>query len=137
MRLVIMGGFDPEEHGGELDELRRRFPGWQIWVSGPTWCARPEPLINAASAEELAERIRTAHSQPPDGSPSLASLRSYRARLKQLREYELAAGETWRQMRAEADQWRRFPLRHRAARMKSAAAREVNTGAADVDPGPA
>jgi hypothetical protein len=54
----------------QLRDLERRFPGWQI--SGPIWCARPWPLINAGSPEELAERIRTAHSQPPDGSPSLA-----------------------------------------------------------------
>ena len=44
------------------------------------------------SPEDLAQRIRTAHTQPPDGSPSLASLRSYAARARRLREFEEAAG---------------------------------------------
>jgi hypothetical protein len=69
MRLVTVDA-DYEQRRAELE---RRFPGWQIWASGPTWCARPWPLINAASPEELAERIRAAHLAPPIGSPSLAS----------------------------------------------------------------
>lgn len=108
----------------ELDELEARFPGWQFWAvphGNPrteyvTWSARPCLLINAGSPEELAERIRIAHSSPPDGSPALASWRSYRARLRALRDFEEAAGAAWRKMRAEADQWRRLPRRHRERR---------------------
>jgi hypothetical protein len=117
-------------HYEQLRDLERRFPGWQIWVSGPTWCARPWPLINCDSPEELAERIRTAHSQPPDGSPSLASWRSYVARVRALREYEEAAAATWKRMKAEADRWRRFPLRHRTGHTAPPAASEADTGAA-------
>jgi hypothetical protein len=57
----------------------------------PNWCARPWPLINADSAEELAGRIRAAHSSPPHGSAALAPARSYAARAKRLREFEEAA----------------------------------------------
>jgi hypothetical protein len=96
-----------EEREEQLAALRQRFPGWQIWTSGPTWCARPWPLINADSPEGLAQRIRTAHTQPPDGSPSLASLRSYTARVKGLREYEEAAGMAWKRMRAQQRRPRR------------------------------
>lgn len=118
-------------HAEELDELEARFPGWQVWVSGNNWCARPGPLINnCGSAEELAERIRIAHSQPPDGSPSLASWRSYSARVRALREWEEAAAATWKRMRAEADRWRRFPLRHRASRTAPPAVSEADTGTA-------
>jgi hypothetical protein len=113
--------------GGELEERRqqlaREFPGWRIYAyragdlkTGERWNAQPEPVICASSAEELAERIRTAHSQPPDGSPSLASWRSYAARVRALREWEENAAATWKRMRAEADRWRRFPRRHRAGR---------------------
>lgn len=51
----------------ELDERKReleeRFPGWQVWfvpaATGPvTWCARPWPLLNEASPEELAKAIK-------------------------------------------------------------------------------
>jgi hypothetical protein len=116
-----MGALDPERYSEQLDELRHRFPGWQIWVSGPKWCARPMPLINAGSPEELAKRIRTAHSQPPDGSPSLASLRSYTARARRLRGYEIAAAAGWERRKAEqagrmatamADPVTSFYLRH-------------------------
>jgi len=124
-----MAEWDPPSCAAELDELRSQFPGWQIWVSGPVWCARPWPLINAGSPEELAERIRTAHSVPPDGSPSLASWRSYVARARQFRQYEVAAEATWKRMRAEADRWRRFPLRHRASRATPPAVSETDTGA--------
>jgi hypothetical protein len=50
----------------ELDarkaELQARFPGWQVWyVPGHnrtvTWCARPYPLLNEATPEDLAEAI--------------------------------------------------------------------------------
>jgi len=94
------------EHEGDEEQLaalRQQFPGWQIWASGTAWCARPWPLINADSAEDLAQRIRTAHTQPPDGSPSLASIRSYTARSRQLREFEEAAADAWMRIRAEAD----------------------------------
>jgi len=120
-----MGGHEEREE--QLAALRQQFPGWQIWVSGPTWCARPMPLINADSPEDLAERIRTAHTAPPDGSPSLASWRSYAARVRALREYEEAAAATWKRMRAEADHWRRFPLRHRPGRAAPPAASEADT----------
>jgi hypothetical protein len=94
-------------HYQQLCDLERRFPGWQFWAiprgySGDvTWSARPWPLISADTAEELAERIRTAHSQPPDGSPSLASLRSFAARVKRLREFEEAATAAWKRRRAQ------------------------------------
>ncbi|MGH3225767.1 MAG: hypothetical protein ACRDPY_44990, partial [Streptosporangiaceae bacterium] len=97
-----MGDGDPGwdgPHGGQLRKLEAEFPGWQVWVSGPTWCARPQPLINAGSAEELAGRMRTAHSRPPDGSPSLATWRSYVTRRRQLREWAEAAEAEWRRMR--------------------------------------
>lgn len=95
-----MSALDPERHREQLDELRRRFPGWQIWVSGTVWCAQPQPLINAASPGELAEAITMAHGQPPYGSPSLASARSYAARARALREYEEAAAIAWRRRKA-------------------------------------
>jgi len=46
-------------------ELAARFPGWQIWYSPRTdrtvvWCARPNPLLNEASPEELSEAIEQA-----------------------------------------------------------------------------
>ena len=96
-----------EEREERLAALRQRFPGWQIWANGPAWCARPWPLINASSAEELAEDITMAHGQPPYGSPSLASLRSYTARVKRLREYEEAAAIAWKRMRAQQRRPRR------------------------------
>jgi hypothetical protein len=107
VKVSLLLPSDP--HYAQLRDLERRFPGWQVWAvprgrSGDaTWCARPWPLINADSPEELAERIRTAHSQPPDGSPSLASLRSYAARARRLREFEAATGAAWRRMRAKTD----------------------------------
>lgn len=47
------------------DELAGRFPGWQIWYSPRTdrtvvWCARPYPLLNEGSAEDLAAAIERA-----------------------------------------------------------------------------
>jgi hypothetical protein len=53
----------------ELDrlkhELEERHPGWQIWFVPKldrtvTWCARPHPLLNEASPEELSAAIRQA-----------------------------------------------------------------------------
>lgn len=148
MRLVIMPRDPAEPDAAVLDELKARFPGWQIWVSGPTWCARPAPLINCGGPEELAERIETAHSQPPDGSPSLASLQEYEARLMQFREYEEAAGDAWRHMRAEmdagvaaamADPVARFYQRHGypAEREAPPTARPAAAATGDGEPGPA
>src|SRR5271169_4206952 len=107
MRLLIMAEWDPPKFADQLDELRRRFPGWRIYArrvgnltEREQWSAQPEPAIVAASAGELAERIRTAHSQPPAGSPSLASWRSYAARVRALRAREENAAATWKRMRA-------------------------------------
>ena len=100
-----MAAWDPAERADKLEELRRQFPGWQVWASGDTWCARPWPLINAGSAEDLAERIRTAHASPPDGSPSLAAAESYAARAQQLREFEEAAAAEWALRKAEQAGW--------------------------------
>jgi hypothetical protein len=53
----------------ELDErkqeLERGYPGWQIWYVPHTnrtvmWCARPRPLLNADSAEQLQQLIEQA-----------------------------------------------------------------------------
>jgi hypothetical protein len=143
-----MGALDPERYGEQLAELRQRFPGWQIWVSGPKWCARPWPLINASSPEDLAQRIRTAHAQPPDGSPPLASLRSYTARARRLREYEIAAAADWERRKAEqaarevtttADPVQRFYQRHGhpADREVEAATPSPPIAAGDAEPGPA
>jgi|HubBroStandDraft_2_1064218.scaffolds.fasta_scaffold683686_2 hypothetical protein len=50
----------------ELDvikrELEERHPGWQIWFvpklnRDVTWCARPNPLLNEASPEDLSAAI--------------------------------------------------------------------------------
>jgi hypothetical protein len=50
----------------ELDERRHELeygnPGWQIWYVPKsdrtvTWCARPQPLINADSPEQLQKLI--------------------------------------------------------------------------------
>jgi hypothetical protein len=51
----------------ELDrikaDLQDRFPGWQIWYvphsvdRSVTWCARPHPLLNEGSPEDLAAAI--------------------------------------------------------------------------------
>jgi hypothetical protein len=48
------------------DRLQREHPGWQVWYvphagRGVTWCARPNPLINAPSPEDLAGQISSAH----------------------------------------------------------------------------
>lgn len=45
------------------DELERDNPGWQIWYvphavgRHVTWCARPRPLLNTDSPEELQKLI--------------------------------------------------------------------------------
>ena len=49
------------------DEIREQCPGWRVWYvphsldAGVTWCAQPEPVINADSPEALVEYIREAH----------------------------------------------------------------------------
>jgi hypothetical protein len=48
------------------DELREEFPDWQIWYvphsqdRDVTWCAKPKPLINAESPEQLRTEITQA-----------------------------------------------------------------------------
>ena len=59
-----------------LDERKRELeqdnPGWQIWyvprsVDGSvTWCARPWPLLNTDSPEELQKLIGEALDKPAD-----------------------------------------------------------------------
>jgi hypothetical protein len=47
----------------QLAELRERHPGWRVWYvpfatrKGVCWCAQPEPVINADTAEQLSEEI--------------------------------------------------------------------------------
>jgi hypothetical protein len=43
-------------------ELEERHPGWQVWYvphndRTVTWCARPNPLLNEASPEDLSAAI--------------------------------------------------------------------------------
>jgi hypothetical protein len=49
-----------------ITRLEHDWPDWQVWIvhrvyGGPVWCARrwddERQVLNAASAEELAERI--------------------------------------------------------------------------------
>jgi hypothetical protein len=59
-----------------LDEHKLRLQqgnlGWQIWYvpksveKGAVWCARPLPLLNADSPEELQELIDQAGSDPAE-----------------------------------------------------------------------
>jgi hypothetical protein len=47
------------------DELEHRNPGWQIWYvphmnRTVTWCARPQPLLNTDSPEQLQKLINQA-----------------------------------------------------------------------------
>ena len=57
------------------DQLAQRFPGWLIWYvpratgKGATWCARPEPLLNAGTPEDLAAAIEAAGSARVTGQP--------------------------------------------------------------------
>ena len=46
----------------EKAELEKRHPGWQVWFvpnlnRTVTWCARRQPQLTAASAEDLSEAI--------------------------------------------------------------------------------
>jgi hypothetical protein len=63
----------------ELDEIKRRIeeshPGWQVWYSPRlnrtvVWCARPNPLLNEASPEQLAEAIEQADAARQAGADS-------------------------------------------------------------------
>ena len=103
MRLVNVG--KPVGTEGQLLDLRRRFPGWQIWYvpyepDGGTWCARPQILIRSGSAEDLAASIRAAHDEVVPESVALASSRGYGTRVKRLREQQEAAGAAWRRRKA-------------------------------------
>jgi hypothetical protein len=112
-----------------MRELKREFPGWHIYHLGDKWGARPAPEISGcASAEDLAAAIRAAHHIIAPESVALASLRSYAARTRRLRQQEQAAGEAWQRMRDEADRWRRFPRRYRAG---TEPAQETAAAAAD------
>ncbi len=61
-----MGTSSPQTPLTSLDrllaELRERHPGWRIWyvpgIGHVTWCAQPEPTLNAGSAEHLSQAIR-------------------------------------------------------------------------------
>jgi hypothetical protein len=54
----------------EMDERKRQLmeqhPGWQVWYvphhgqRATTWCARPNPLLNADSPEALSAAIEQA-----------------------------------------------------------------------------
>ncbi len=51
-----------------MHELRRDNPGWQIWYvphtdRTVTWCARPQPLINTDSPEQLQKLIDQARDE--------------------------------------------------------------------------
>ena len=145
-----MGG-DFEEREERLRELQEQFPGWRIYArrldnltDREQWWAEPGPRITAASAGELAEQIRAAHSQPR-GSLVLASWRSYTARARRLREYEIAAVADWGRRKAEqaarmtaamADPVTSFYLRHgwRAAAAAEAAAPCAPTGTGGEEP---
>jgi hypothetical protein len=103
----------PEE---QVRKLRRQFPGWQIWIvpcqgGGPVWCARPSLLIRCENSEDLAATIRAAHNEVGPESVVLASLRSYAARIRRLRELEEAAGVAWLRRKAQ----KRRPARRRLA----------------------
>jgi hypothetical protein len=63
-------------------ELAERFPGWRIWYVPHldrtiTWCAQPEPLLNAGSPEHLAEYIAEAHTEAASTHPALANRADY------------------------------------------------------------
>jgi len=59
-----------------LDERKRELeqdnPGWQVWYvphsarRGATWCARPWPLLNSESPEELQKLIDQVRDAPID-----------------------------------------------------------------------
>jgi hypothetical protein len=57
---------DQRKQGLELDN-----PGWQIWYvphndRTVTWCARPQPLLNTDSPEQLQKLIDQARNEPID-----------------------------------------------------------------------
>ena len=103
----------------ERDEVKRRleqeWPGWSVWYvpralgGGAVWSARPLPLLNADSPEELVAKIRTAHAEPGDQTQAIASLRSYRMRIKLLRERQEAARAAWIRLKARRRPARRKP----------------------------
>jgi hypothetical protein len=106
MRLVDVVG-EPAGPEEQLLDLRRRFPGWQIWYvpyepDGGTWCARPQILIRCGSAEDLAASIGAAHDEVIPESVALASSRDYATRVRRLREQQEAAGAAWRRRKARS-----------------------------------
>jgi hypothetical protein len=63
----------------ELDERKQELEldnqGWQIWYvphhdRTVTWCARPRPLLNTDSPEQLQKLIDHTHDEPSDRSAS-------------------------------------------------------------------
>jgi len=76
----------------ELDkrrhELERDNPDWQIWYvphtnRTVTWCARPWPLLNTDSPEQLQKLIDQAHDEPDSPAPDLGNV------VRKIREPEL------------------------------------------------
>ncbi len=64
------------------EELEKRFPGWQVWYvrnlnGSTTWCARPWPLINASSPEQLIADVIQAHTEAAAEWPALAGFGDY------------------------------------------------------------
>ncbi|MBV9448967.1 MAG: hypothetical protein JO345_24020 [Streptosporangiaceae bacterium] len=63
-------------------ELQKKFPGWQIWYvpkldKSVAWCARPWPVINSDSPEQLEADIAQAHTEASSEWPALASISDY------------------------------------------------------------
>lgn len=65
------------ELDAERDNLRECFPGWHIWYvprteaggrQTITWCARPHPLLNCGSPDELVASMRAADQARAAGS---------------------------------------------------------------------
>jgi hypothetical protein len=62
-------GRDPGNHNGELERLRRQYPGWRIWrgrATGDCWAMPPRDhptqrrLVDASDADELARLLAEA-----------------------------------------------------------------------------
>jgi hypothetical protein len=57
-------------------DLRQRHAGWQVWFVPKldrtvTWCARPWPLLNWQSPEQLEAEIAQAHAEAVEQWPAL------------------------------------------------------------------
>jgi hypothetical protein len=133
---------DLSEYEKHRDELQREFPGWHVWFvprtnpQGVTWYAQPWPLLNADTAEELAEDIREAHAAIPEGVPSLASWRSYRARLRQLRGFEEAAAAEWERRKADQAEWTAGAMADPVERFHQRDGYPAEPGTSTAAPGP-